>query len=95
MEIYAFSDSGKKFFWRCVSQVGARLLLTSAVLSFQPTLFVALEHVVVLKERLGRDKIDHQSREKAKKLNVKPEQIIILAHISPSVLFHDHDAESF
>ena len=51
--------------------------------------------MVVLKERLGRDKIDHQSREKAKKLNVKPEQIIILAHISPSMLFDDHDAESF
>ena len=50
MEIYAFSDSGKKIFWRCVSQVGAPLLLTSAVLSFQLTLFVALEHVVVLKE---------------------------------------------
>lgn len=95
MEIYAFSDSGKKFFWRCVSQVGARLLLTSALFSFQPTLFVTLEHVVVLKERLGRDKIDHQSREKATKLNVKPEQIIILAHTSPSVLLDDHDAESF
>lgn len=82
---------GKGFLEVC--QAGAHLLLTSALLSFQPMLFAAMEHVVVFKERLGRDKIDHQSREKVKKLNVKPEQIIILANTSPSLLLDD--AESF
>lgn len=92
MGIYALSDSGEKGFLK-VCQAGAHLLLASALFSFQSLLFVAVERVVVLKERLGRDKIDHQSREKAKKLNVKPEQIIILAHTSPSLLLDD--AESF
>ena len=48
---------------------------------------------LILKLILGRDKIDHRSREKAKKLNMNPEQIIILAHTSPSLLLDD--AESF
>lgn len=74
-------------------QAGAHLLLASALLSFQPMLFVAVEYVVVWKERLRRDKINHQNREKTKKLNVKPAQIIILAHTSPNLMLDD--AESF
>lgn len=60
MGIYALSVSGEKVFLE-VCQAGAHLLLTSALLSFQPMLFAAMEHVVVFRERLGRDKIDHQS----------------------------------
>lgn len=58
MGIYALSGSGEKVFLE-VCQASAHLLLACALLSFQPMLFAAMEHVVVLKERLGRDKIDH------------------------------------